>query len=158
MCFVKESKKGTLSHFRHLKEKEEEIECEYYSKEKYSIEDINNETINKKSEYHNHWQNIFPSENLEYMLYEDGKRHYADIYISNETSSIEINDRNNETIFKNYKVKDLVIEIQHSKISEKALKERTEFYQKNDKNRELIWIFDLENKCKVKYRKELDRK
>jgi len=149
MCFVKESKKGTLSHFRHLKEKEEEIECEYYSKEKYSIEDINNEIRNKKSEYHNHWQNIFPSENLEYMLYENGKRHYADIYISNETNSIEIKDKNNETIFKNYKVKDLVIEIQHSKISEKALKERTEFYQRNDINRELIWIFDLEKKCKI---------
>jgi hypothetical protein len=110
------------SYFRHDKEGEKETECEYYSDR--STEEKKNEKENRKSEYHNHWQNIFPIEYLEYKIEENNKKHFADIYIyNNNNKEIEINDENNKSLFKNYKPKSLIIEIQYSKISEETLKE-----------------------------------
>jgi hypothetical protein len=127
------------SYFRHDKEGEKETECEYYSDR--STEEKKNEKDNRKSEYHNHWQNIFPIEYLEYKIEENNKKHFADIYIyNNNNKEIEINDENNKSLFKNYKPKSLIIEIQYSKISEETLKERTLFYQNQLKERELILI------------------
>ena len=128
-------------YFRHEKVDGNETECEYYLNK--STEERKNETENRKSEYHNHWQKIFPTEYLEYKIEENNKKHFADIYIYNNDKEIELD------LLKNYKPKSLIIEIQHSKISEETLKERTLFYQNEKIKRELIWIFDLHKKCRI---------
>lgn len=150
MAYVKEHKNNgrvIFPHFRHLNDKNKEIDdCEYYSKQNYSSEDKKNDIKNKKSGYHMFWQNLFEVSNLEYKILENKKLHYADIYL--EKDEIKINDEQGNSIFK-INPKKLVIEIQHSKITLEVLKERTNFYKNSDEKRELIWIFDLENKCKI---------
>lgn len=120
------------SHFRHKKEKS----CIYYN---IQIGDDCFET-NIMSEFHRNWQEIFPNENIEYKIEKNDKKHYADIYISNNTifniCDIFENDKNN-----------MVIEIQYSAISYYTLYEREKHYISDDTN--LLWIFNVNGKCDV---------
>lgn len=83
---------------------------------------------NKKTEFHYDWQKIFPEKNIEVCFTENDIKHIADIYLENNNNK-------------------LVIEIQHSPISELHIKERNEFYTKY--NRKLLWIFDIKNNSEI---------
>jgi len=91
---------------------------------------------NKKSNFHYDWQKIFPKQNIEICFNEDDNKHIADIYLENNNNK-------------------LVIEIQHSPISEINIKERTDFYTKH--NRKLLWIFDIKNSSQISKVKTHDR-
>lgn len=72
------------------------------------------------TDWHFNWQQRFTVKNkdlAEVVIKEDGKRHRADIMVNN-----------------------LVIEFQHSSISQTEYDERCDFYTKN--GRKLIWVFD----------------
>lgn len=151
MCYVKESKYEDKygnniireSHFKH-KNKIAEGDCKNQKYKGYTKKDIENEYNNEKSDFHKDWQDMFDTNNLEHKMIENGKLHYADIYIEEE-DEIDI-IINNDSIFSNYKPNKLVIEVQHSRISLEKMIERTSFYHKNELKRELIWIFDLQKK------------
>lgn len=151
MCYVKESKYEDKygnniireSHFKH-KNKIAEGDCKNQKYKDYTKKDIENEYNNEKSDFHKEWQDIFDTNNLEHKMVENGKLHYADIYIEQD-DEIDI-IINNDSIFSNYKPNKLVIEVQHSRISLEKMIERTNFYHKNELKRELIWIFDLQKK------------
>jgi hypothetical protein len=146
MIFVKESVDGKTAHFKHYLGGEAEKECEYYKK--YDQSDIENEYTNDKSDFHKRWQTIFDDENLEKKIQENGKKHIADIYIKND-EGVKFSEKNNEIIYKNFIPNELIIEIQHSKMSYENLMERTEFYHNEEKKREIIWIFDLKQECEI---------
>jgi competence CoiA-like predicted nuclease len=76
---------------------------------------------NKMSNFHKNWQSIFPSRCLEVPI----GNNYANIYLTRESFN-------------------LVIEIQNSKISYFTLVERQKVYINHNKNRDLLWIFNLQ--------------
>ncbi len=73
------------------------------------------------SDWHIKWQNYFPKENQEVILYDENKNefHRADIFLDNNS----------------------VIEIQNSPIAIKEVAQREKFYKRNG----LIWILNAEN-------------
>ncbi len=135
------------SHFKHKNSKIEN-ECKNNKYNGYTKKDMENEYNNEKSDFHKYWQDMFDTDNLEHKIMENNKIHYADIYIEcDDKIDLKINNVE-ESILSNYLPNKLVIEIQHSKISLEKMIERTNFYHKNDLNREIIWIFDLQKKVK----------
>lgn len=142
VIFVKESVKNK-AHFRHYKNNKN-VECEFYKKNFTEQDKIYFKNIikNKMSEFHINWQNIFPKNNIEIKIYDDILQTYkrADIYI--ESIKINIKDDLGDYIFLD-KFNSLVIEIQNSFISENEIIEREYFYK--NKNRQLLWIFNLKN-------------
>lgn len=134
------------AHFRHAS-KIEEGDCDKKRYKDYTKKDITNEYINKKSDFHKYWQDMFDTDNLEHKMVENGKTHYADIYIEND-ECINILTNDNEEIFITNPEK-LVIEVQHSRISQEKIIERSNFYHNDEMKRELIWIFDLQDKCEI---------
>ena len=141
VVYVKQSERA-ISHFRHYNDS-----C--IEKNNYSKNDIENEYNNDMSFFHKNWQFIFPNKYLEYLIKENNKLHRADIFINSKTDNIQIYDNNNELIFDEKNIKNLVIEIQNSRINNTVLQEREDFYRKKDKNRELLWIFNLKKECKL---------
>ncbi len=140
------------SHFKH-KNSMIENECKNKKYNGYTKKDMENEYNNEKSDFHKYWQDMFNTDNLEHKIMENNKIHYADIYIECD-DKIDLKINNNleqvmgESILSNYLPNKLVIEIQHSRISNEKMIERTNFYHKDDINREIIWIFDLQKKVK----------
>jgi len=120
------------SHFRHKRERC----CIYYTNQNGG----DCFEANIMSEFHRNWQEIFPNENIEYKIERNNKIHYADIYISNNTT-FNICD-----IFEKEKT-NIVIEIQYSAISYYTLYEREKHYISDNTN--LLWIFDVNGKCNV---------
>lgn len=108
--------------------------CKYY---KYNNDDFD---CNIMSDFHKNWQEIFPNENIEYKIEKDNKKHFADIYISNNTPFNICN------IFETCK-NNMIIEIQNSAISYETLKERNNYYIDDDTN--LLWIFNIKDKCTI---------
>lgn len=141
MIYVKESERS-ISYFRHF-----DKSC--LEKYNYSKNDLENEYNNDMSIFHKNWQFIFPNNNLEYKIKENDKLHIADIFINSLENNIQLYDENKKKIFKNKNIKNLVIEIQNSKINDNILNERENFYRNENKNRELLWIFNLRNECKI---------
>lgn len=142
VIFIKDCIKNS-AYFRHYKNNDN-IECELYKNNFNNQEKIELKNVikNKMSDFHINWQKIFPKNNTEIKIYDNVLKIYkrADIYIKNIENIII--DNNNETIF-NDKFKDLVIEIQNSFISEFEILKREYFYK--NKNRQLLWIFNLQN-------------
>lgn len=129
VLFFVSSSERNCSYFRHKNNEE----CVYY---------VNNKNYKKyqenvMSDFHRNWQEIFPNENIEYKITRDNVNHYADIYIS-KNSSFNICD-----IFNINKGK-LVIEIQNSPIDYITLQERDKHYITSDTN--LLWIFNIKDK------------
>ena len=75
-----------------------------------------------KSEWHKNWQNRFPQECQEIVKEFNGKRHRADVLLED---------------------KKIVIEFQHSKISDKEFADRNDFYK--SLGYKIIWLFDFAN-------------
>lgn len=94
---------------------------------------------NKMSDFHRNWQRIFPPQYLERKI----GNNRADIYLRSEK---KFNLGNQ--MFKDFEPKNLVIEIQNSKISYTDLVQRQTVYKNVAQERELLWIFNLE-KCQV---------
>lgn len=93
---------------------------------------------NKMSEFHRNWQGIFPRECLEIKF----GNNRADIYLE---SNKKFNLCN---MFTDFEPKNLVIEIQNSKISREDLIQRQNVYKCIQQERQLLWIFNLQ-KCQV---------
>jgi hypothetical protein len=132
IVFYISGSKISCSHFRHQKTNN----CIYYNNQ---IRDDNIEE-NIMSEFHRNWQEIFPNKNIEYKIEKNNKKHYADIYISYH-NSFNICD-----IFQENK-NNVVIEVQYSVISYYTLYERDNHYVSDNTN--LLWIFDVKDKCEV---------
>lgn len=98
---------------------------------------------NKMSLFHIGWQELFPSKYLEHKI----DNHRADIYIESD-NKFNLKLKNNENIF-GKDIKKLVIEIQNSSISKKDLISRQKCYQNIDLDRDVLWIFNIENKCEL---------
>lgn len=79
-----------------------------------------------KSDWHNEWQLLFPLENYEVVVNNNGIKHRADVLINNT-----------------------VIEFQHSSISLKEFDERNTFY--NNAGYQVIWVFDLRKEYKEEH-------
>ena len=75
-----------------------------------------------KTDWHYDWQELFGLDNAERAIQTAGIKHIADILIG-----------------------DTVIEFQHSRISEKDICERNEFYRLH--NLRTIWVFDCRKDC-----------
>lgn len=90
------------------------------------------ECSDNKGEWHIWWQNRVKNDNQEVRLLVDKKYHIADIYISKS-------ELNNNPIYNN----GIIIEIQHSPMTEETMKIRENFYTNNGYH--LIWIFDCTN-------------
>lgn len=73
------------------------------------------------SDWHYDWQNQFPVDNQEIVFNNNGKTHRADVFINN-----------------------IVIEFQHSPITESEFNDRNDFYK--DLGYKVIWIFDAIDK------------
>ncbi len=141
------------AHFRHINDTDGS-DCEKKKYKDYTKKDIENEYNNVKSDFHKNWQDMFDVNNLEHRIVENDKTHYADIYLEcNEGINILTNNSNVEevkgdNIFINNPEK-LVIEVQHSSISENKIIERSNFYHNDEMKREIMWIFDLHDKCNI---------
>lgn len=95
---------------------------------------------NQSSSFHKKWQDTFPKECQEVRISENNNMHIADIHIESKNKAINIVGDSNETnIFENKT--HLVIEIQHSSLSELQALKRESFY--NTKDRGIIWIVDI---------------
>ena len=94
---------------------------------------------NKMSNFHRNWQKMFPRECLERRI----GNNRADIYLESEK---KFNLGNQ--MFKDFEPKNLVIEIQNSKISYTDLVQRQNVYKCIELERQLLWIFNLE-KCQI---------
>ena len=81
-----------------------------------------------KTQWHIDWQNCFPKDMQEYILYDENtkEKHIADIYTPDK----------------------IIIEFQHSYIKEAERIEREEFYTKN--GQKLVWVVDG-NRLKTMY-------
>jgi hypothetical protein len=142
VIFVRESIEN-CAHFRHHKDNED-MECEFY-KNNFNVQDRSdweNTIKNKVSNFHIEWQKKFPESCTEIKIYDDEIQTYkrADIYIKDLKNSIKDNQGKYVLNGKNY---DLVIEVQNSQISRGEILEREYFYKQ--KNRQLLWIFNLQN-------------
>jgi hypothetical protein len=82
---------------------------------------------------------LFPSEIIEQRLVENDKLHIADICIAAQ-EPIKLHTDDGTNILDDSK-QELVIEVQHSDISETDVMDRQQFY--NTDNSNLIWIFDV---------------
>lgn len=76
-----------------------------------------------KSEWHIEWQNRFPKDSIEYVVFDGHNRHFADVLING-----------------------IVIEFQHSPISYDNFTERNDFYIRC--GYKVVWIFDQSNEWK----------
>jgi uncharacterized protein (DUF3820 family) len=90
------------------------------------------------SDFHRKWQGIFPRNCLE-VKFENNR---ADIYLKNDKKF------NLSNMFVDFESKNLVIEIQNSKISREDLIQRQNVYKCIQLERQLLWIFNLQ-KCQV---------
>ena len=97
-------KYGKCSHFRHYKG----CQC---------IDDWNHD----KTQWHKDWQDCFPIDNQEVIVENDGKKHIADVLISESK---------------------VIVEFQHSHISPDEFNERNEFY--TALGFRVIWVFDVQ--------------
>jgi competence CoiA-like predicted nuclease len=77
-------------------------------------------TTDSMTFWHQYWQSFVNTEYFEYIIIKNNKKHIADIYNPD---------------------KKLVIEIQHSNISQEKIKEREDFYDN------MIWLIDETTKC-----------
>jgi len=77
-------------------------------------------TTDSMTFWHQYWQSFVDTKYFEVVIEKNGKKHIADIY--------------NPT-------KNLIIEIQHSNISQQKIKEREDFYDN------MIWLIDETTKC-----------
>lgn len=71
------------------------------------------------SDWHKEWQNLFPVESREVVMESNGEKHRADVFINN-----------------------IVIEFQHSPLSNDEFNERNNFYTSLGFN--VVWVFDVQ--------------
>jgi hypothetical protein len=102
--------------------------------------------VNKMSEFHKNWQNIFPKKCLEIKF----GNNRADIYLETD-KDFNLTDTLEFKIFDDFEPKNLVIEIQNSKISQDDLSQRQQVYKCETLERQLLWIFNL-LQCQVEIR------
>jgi len=134
-----------VPHFRHSKHESCIINSKNAEEFQKSIKDMHTHYCNRKSLFHQRWQDCFDPAVEVRKLDHNNRIFIADVFVSSDDDKpINLWGDADDAL----PIRELVIEFQHSPLDKEQIKQRQDFYRSYanpDKIRELLWIIDIED-------------